>query len=349
MAANKPIIEYCEGKDQDDRAALLAAFYRLVGTHARREVSDLHVRELLTYVLHCDRDGRGMPLSYDDVGDQLCCERSTARRVVDRAEQVYGLLERIEDRYSRGGQAPNRYRVDWQRVRAVNRGELGTSAPRPDADTRHDLDSAASVAMGGRPAATTAHPGATRAQAAATREHPGATRAQPYKEYTLCETLSSSLTTTDAVGVVREQAGGVVVSEDRDFSKEEQAWRSYAAELTALHMSPQGAQVAIDAARAAGMSHGRAIELLALYHRLRSRDRRVNAGWLNRWLRGLSQPPDSDAPQRTQLGQRGDAMPRERIRGLVGSGEIIRSGRRRGLSDEEILAELRAAGFDGWP
>lgn len=156
--SERPLLEYAEGADQDDRSSLLSAFRRVVGSHRRREISDLHVRELLTYVLSADRDGRGVQLSYDDVANVLCCERSTARSIVQRAERDYGLLEVIEDRYARGGQAPNRYAINWPAVRAINRGQ---------------------------PADTTAHPADTTLHPAAPTAHPAATTAQPYKEIPL--------------------------------------------------------------------------------------------------------------------------------------------------------------------
>ena len=152
--------------------------------------------------------------------------------------------------------------------------------------------------------------------------------------------------------VVVSECGSSFSGEQKPVNQketEEQQWQRYAAELVGLHMSAVGAKQAIDEARRAGLTFARAQELLALYHRLRASDRRVNAGWLNRWLRGLSQPPELQSAPAKQLGQRGDAMPRDQVRSIVGSGAIIRDGRRRGLSDAEIEIELRAAGFAGWP
>ncbi len=124
-----PLIDIAEGQDQENRASLLAAFRRLVACRRRRELTDLHVRELLTYVLSTDRDGRGVQLSYDDIAQVLCCERSTARLVVSRAMDTYGLLAVIESRYARGGQAPNRYAIEWSAVRDANRAHLAVHAP----------------------------------------------------------------------------------------------------------------------------------------------------------------------------------------------------------------------------
>ena len=226
---DRPLLDMAQGRDQDDRSALLAAYFRVLQSHRRREVTDLHVRELLTYVLVNNRDGRGVQMSHDDVANTLCCERSTARKVVDRAEVVYGLLAVTEDRYVRGGQAPNRYSIDWQAVRTVNAGSLPQREYQPDThassginamaaapSTEHGADpcrtniattaegsfalvysakSSAAVAvprreMEAEPGATTGHPGATMYHPPATQWQGAATTGHPYKE----DTLTSSLT-----------------------------------------------------------------------------------------------------------------------------------------------------------
>lgn len=200
---DRPLIHQAEGADQEDRASLLAAFKRVMHSHRRREISDLHVRELLTYVLAADRDGRGVQLSYDDVANLLCCERSTARSVVNRAEREYGLLQVIEERYVRGGQAPNRYAIDWRAVRSINRdsacappsdvlpGAVPVRGSVPGSDAQMGAMAPAAIRM--HPGATTAHPGATRQQAPATTAQGPATRAHPFKEHTLNSSLTLSL------------------------------------------------------------------------------------------------------------------------------------------------------------
>ncbi len=124
----RPLIDLANGRDQDNRSAVLSAFWRILNSRRRREPFDLHVRELITYVLANDRDGRGIQLSYDDIGNVLACERSTARAVVRRLMEVYGLVAITEDRYVRGGQAPNRYSIDWAAVRSVNQGCMQSGA-----------------------------------------------------------------------------------------------------------------------------------------------------------------------------------------------------------------------------
>lgn len=161
---NRPLIEEAEGRDQDRRSSLLAAFYKQLGARRNRETWDLHVRELLTYVLVNDRDGRGVPMSHDDIANVLCCERSAARRIVKRAEE-YGLLAIIEDRYRRGGQMPNRYSIDWEGVNAVR---YGTHEAQYEPET---------------PPEPEGEPGAPLAQ-------PAAPMAHPYKDNTLVLPLS---------------------------------------------------------------------------------------------------------------------------------------------------------------
>lgn len=141
MARARPLIEEAEGKDQDQRSMLIAAFSAVLNSQHRRHLTDLHVRELLTYVLVSDRDGRGVQMSYYDVARVICCEYSTARAVVKRALEVFGLLDVIEDRYTRGGQAPNRYSIDWAGVRRALRPEAYYGLDEPtdsDGSSAHD-------------------------------------------------------------------------------------------------------------------------------------------------------------------------------------------------------------------
>ena len=134
-----------------------------------------------------------------------------------------------------------------------------------------------------------------------------------------------------------------------EVEQETKQWQAFAQQLIDLRMSPEGARVAIESARQQGITVARAVELLELYHRLKVSDRRVNVGWLNRWLRGLSIPPEQTLSPNRQLGQRGDALTREQVRSIVDSSAIIRAGRRRGLTDNQILVKLQSAGYPKWP
>lgn len=189
---DRPLVHLAEGADQDDRSSLLAAFRSVQDSHRRREISDLHVRELLTYVHYHDRRGDGVQMSYDDVAKVLSCERSTARSVVRRAEEVYGLLATFESRYTRGGQAPNRYSIDWAAVRAINH---PTSCPEPTSDAVQ------SAPPPHEPGVSGVHPPATRVQGDVARVQPPAAGVHPYKEDTLSSPLCLTAAAAEAAAV----------------------------------------------------------------------------------------------------------------------------------------------------
>jgi hypothetical protein len=122
MHNSRPLIEIIEGAEQDNRQALNAAFYSIVRRANRRDLYDLHVREFLYYICAVDKSGDGVSLSYADIADKFLLSHSAARRMVQRASRVFGLVAVTEDRYVRGGQSANRYSIDWQAVKAVNQG-----------------------------------------------------------------------------------------------------------------------------------------------------------------------------------------------------------------------------------
>jgi hypothetical protein len=117
------LLEYTDGQRQQERNDLIAAVTILSRRNRRHSPTDLHVRELLTFV---DRKGDrvngievGIDLSYDSIATLLLCEHRTARHVVDRAVMEFGLLIPGDTlRYNRQG--PNNYRIDRDAVlRAV--------------------------------------------------------------------------------------------------------------------------------------------------------------------------------------------------------------------------------------
>ncbi len=119
---DRPLIEEAEGKDADNRASLFSAFRRLANRSDRAPITNLHVRELLMWVMASDRKGNGVQKSYPELATILETTVGTARAVVRRASVEFGLLAVIEDRHARGGQTANRYSIDWAVVREVNQG-----------------------------------------------------------------------------------------------------------------------------------------------------------------------------------------------------------------------------------
>lgn len=119
----QPLIELAEGADQDDRASLRAAWRVVRRELVRRTVTDLHVRELLFFVLAKDKSRLGVQLFIREIADELECSERTARSIIDRAATEFGLLMVVEQRYVHGGQTANRYSIDWAMVHSIVRGE----------------------------------------------------------------------------------------------------------------------------------------------------------------------------------------------------------------------------------
>jgi hypothetical protein len=120
-ANNTPsLLEYADGHRQQERNDLIAAVTILSRRNRRHSPTDLHVRELLTFV---DRKGDkvngvevGVDLSYDAIATLLLCEHRTARYVVDRAVMEFGLLV-PGDTFRYNAQGPNNYRINRDAVR----------------------------------------------------------------------------------------------------------------------------------------------------------------------------------------------------------------------------------------
>ncbi len=182
--SDRPLIEEAEGRDHDERSALVAAVFRLLDRRDRRTVTDLHVFELIKWVHRLDKSKAGAQLSHYQIARQLMLEVATARTVIKRATEELGLLLKSEQRYVSNGQQANRYEINWPLVRSINRGDL-------PGDTRY------------QPPATQYHPPATTYQGPATTY-------QPYKEYagTLPELQTESPPTPNqrACAVQEEEA-----------------------------------------------------------------------------------------------------------------------------------------------
>lgn len=166
----RPLLEHCEGAEADDRAAVASAWLRIWRQQAKPGVTDLHCEQFVLAVFAIDKRRAGVQWSYGEIADRLRVSVATARKIVERCVNEFGLICLVEERYARGGQAANKYLIDWQMVRAVNAGMASRSEIRKSRDRV-------------RPAALSGHPGATTA-------HPGAMREQPYKE---CPSVPSSI------------------------------------------------------------------------------------------------------------------------------------------------------------
>jgi hypothetical protein len=309
---DRPLIDLAAGRDQDDRAALLAAFCRLQNRSNRRNVTNLHVRELLTYVLATDRDGRGVQKSYPELAQILCCTEATARSAVARAANEFGLLEVIEDRHARGGQTANRYAINWQFVRAINGGaQIPTSEPVQTTPRNRLLQYAGACCETQGPVATQQGPVVAQ---------------QPYKECTLTKPKlnpTPPLTPTTAVT---------------------DGWQVVASELELLGMQPGGIAAALQRAQARGLSPEEVQALAARYREFAKSNPAATPGWLNRWITGRSDPPPLVAPAKPVATGRGDALTREQREANALRYSIVRNGRRAGASEDEIERRLRAAG-----
>lgn len=127
----RSLIEQIEGHEQDDHAALWAAWVRVLELADRRQrtaTTTLHVETLLFWIRAIDADGRGAQKTAKEVADRLRCKPDLARDVIARARDEFGLLLVTTTRYASGSQAANRYRINWEAVRRINRGELTAPA-----------------------------------------------------------------------------------------------------------------------------------------------------------------------------------------------------------------------------
>ncbi len=119
----RPLLEEAEGRDADRRSDLLASFH-IVKRWIRWASSNLNVREFLLLVNAMDRSGNGVELTYDEIADRLEMRPRGVKKVIDRAEEQFRLLEVIEQDRAPGGRRPHRYRIDRDMVRAIMRNEV---------------------------------------------------------------------------------------------------------------------------------------------------------------------------------------------------------------------------------
>ena len=135
------LLDFSEGRAQDKKADLIAAFRRVANEQRRKHPTDLHVRELLTFVLARSVGDEGVKISYRDIADHLECEYRTAKTVVERAVKSFKLLEAIEQRYASSAQTANAYRILWPVVRytlaSKQNYEGGATEWQPPATERH--------------------------------------------------------------------------------------------------------------------------------------------------------------------------------------------------------------------
>lgn len=305
---DRPLVDLAEGRDQDDRAALLAAFCRVQNRSNRRNVTNLHVRELLTYVLATNRDNRGVQKSYPELAQILCCTEATARSAVARAATEFGLLEVIEDRHARGGQTANRYAIDWQVVRAINAGQNPANTVRPTPPNRL-LPHAGACCHTQGPVAPQQGPVAGQ---------------QPYKECTLTNPKLNPPPHTEPTPAVTD------------------GWPVVASELELLGMSADGARNALSRAQARGLEPEDVRALAARYRELVQSSAAVTVGWLNRWITARSEPPPPAEP--AQASRPGGSRPPEQVERERKRYDIRKAGLSRGASIEEIEAAWQAAG-----
>lgn len=266
--APTPLFEEAEGREADDRASLFAAWKRSNDNIARRPVTNLHVREFLLYVFATDRDGRGVKMTYEEIAMRLECTKSTARSVVDRAANEYGLLAVREDRYVDGGQTANRYSIDWQMVRSINAGIVGPTSRGPGVVSRQ--------------------PPAVRAQPPAVRQQGAAVTAHPYKETP--EPLPESIPETQPqLQPKRKRSTGTNPGTPLDTA--------VVVVLRSLGMSEGGIKQAVRAIHDRGLTPDDVHELIAVYHRERSTNSNVGIGYLCNWITGKRTPPGTNPDQ----------------------------------------------------
>lgn len=322
--SSQPLIEEIEGREADNRASLFAAWKRANDNVARRKVTNLHVREFLLYVFATDRDGRGVKMNYDEIAMRLECSRSTARSVVDRGANEYGLLAVREDRYVDGGQTANRYSIDWQMVRSINAGLV---------DPVHQTTSHQSQ----RPGVVSQQPPAVSRQAPVVSQQGAAVTAHPYKE---TPELIPELNPEHSPLTEADRGGGNIPGESPG------SWEVVVSALIDLGMG--GASRAVNAAKRRSLTPEDVSDLVQRWERLRARQPHVTVAWLYRWLTGQSPPPAEDEIQRA--GQPRRSLTSETTRKEVIRARVIKEGRRRKASPEQISAALgnalQQAGFE---
>jgi hypothetical protein len=348
----RPLIEEIEGRDQDDRAALRAAWRRLQASRGRAGSTDLHVRELLFHVFARDRSGAnfgagqslGVQLSYSDLAAELETTPKTARSVVSRAVDEFGLLIVREQRYVSGGQSANRYAIDWAAVRAVNNGTANATHANPAnvtaaADLSDSVTPAepASLAPSVTPAPvlvcqpssvtpapeSTLGPPALTSHPPALSGHPPALTSHPYNEL---PRIRPRITPPPPTQPATEPTWEVVVSV-----------------LTSLGMSGDGAASAIAAAQRRDLTPADGLGLVDLFRRVRASGSPATPGWLYRWFTGQSVPPLDPAaasapPARVATTTTSATTQRENLRA-----RIVKAGRLAGVPEAAIDRRVQEA------
>lgn len=319
---NQPpaLIDHCEGADADDRASLVAAFMRIWRQQSKRTVTDLHVREFVLSVFSVAKGSAGIQWSYEEIADRLVCTVSTARAVVQRASREFGLVSITEERYLRGGQGANRYRIEWSAVRSINAGlvsrrDIGKPTEAPPA--------------GGRPAVVSQHPPAVSQHPAAVGQHPAAVTRHPYKESTSIHS-STSTSTHSLTSEHRASASG-----EHTTPHAPDPWGVVVSELEARAMADVAG--AVTTAKRRELTPGDVMDLVERWERLKAyRPETVTIGWLYRWIVGKSRPPEdppepssTSRPKRSGLADASTRREMERAR-------IVREQRLAGRSEREI-------------
>lgn len=327
---SRPLLQIADGADQDQRSDLYLA-YRRCAQWRKVTQSNLHVRELLFWVMACDRDGRGVQKSYEEIADRLeLTSGRAARAVVDRAATDFGLLIVHEARYQRGGQAANRYSINWPLVRAIRDGlEDGNPWPKQRPE----------------PEQTTQRAGDLTGQAGVTTGQAGVTTGHPYKEYsrTITRTDNYSSNTTHSASATGSAHAPPPEPDERPPTPSEPEndppWQVVVSELVGLGVSDRGAAAAIQEAQARGCTPSDCLELVATYRARHPRTPGMTPGWLVRWIRGQSAPEPEPAS-----GPRGGGLPAAEVSRLALRAAIVKAGRRAGVDDTAIAQRCQLAG-----
>lgn len=309
-----PLLEQCEGADADDRAAVASAFLRIWRQQAKPSVTDLHCEQLILAIFAIDKRRTGVQWSYGEIADRLRVSLSTARKIVERCVNEFGIVCVIEERYARGGQAANKYQIDWQTVRAINAGMASRSEIRSSRDRV-------------RPAALSGHPPATTG-------HPGALREQPYKE---CPSVSSSISPPSVPQNATATPGGTWEEVEEVFfglpkDRRVSAWR-----------------LALQHARQSGVTPDHVLSILEYYQ---SQGTAFNAGALYHRLRHCHPAiaPDDGWPKPTVSSAASRPSASDEVKRLVERTEYVATRDRGKVSDDvissRIAAELRRLGID---
>lgn len=309
---SRPLIEEAEGRDADRRSSLYSAFKRIANRTDRPAITNIHVRELLMWVMAADRNGSGVQKSYPELAALLETTVSTARAVVRRAEKEFGLLAVIEDRHARGGQTANRYSIDWPVVREIN--------------------------MGIRPAVVSQQaPAVTRQAPVVSQQAPVVTR-QPYKEY-IPESYpeaKASPSSPPSPNVAPDVATWEQVEEEVSVLLGD--WKTAVRAAQSSHVTPDHVLAIVKHWRTLAPRLGPG----ALYQRLRNA--RPNVAPDVGWPKSLATSPASRQAQAGAI--RADVT----VQANCIISAAIKAGRREGLPEPQITAriqrDLQAAGLD---